>query len=71
MPLHVEIYRNELPVQLRWGWWHLRCIQDALDEEGKKLNDAPILLEKEHVFIDESDGEIFPLHPGDRIEAYR
>lgn len=71
MPLSVEVHRDNEPLQLRWGWFHLEAIQTALESEGKTLNDYDYPLQRDHTFRDVTDGEIFELKTGDRIRAWR
>lgn len=29
MPLYTEIHRDGEPIEVRWGWWHVRRMQEA------------------------------------------
>ena len=58
----------DAPRQLRWGGWHLSVLRAAIISEGgawAEAFDPGWTFRSEHRFVDESDGEVFELHPGD------
>jgi len=87
MPLTAKITRNEEALPLRWGFWHLMVMTEAVREElevDKEHPDYPLLnlwsrrdtqsgftLTKEHSYRDESDGEVLTLLPGDFLHVWR
>lgn len=56
--------------KVRWGWWHLARLADAMASETETSVDdvrwfpEEFTFEKRHEFLDEEDGEIFIIEPG-------
>ncbi len=71
MPLMVEIHRDGEARPLRWGWFHLEAIHQALEAEGETLDSWDYAFKEQHRFHDTSDGEIFIIEPGDTVRAWR
>lgn len=76
MPLNTQIVRDDKPLVLRWGWWHVSCMFDAAESEGAKQlhrlkSEGSCTLTKAHEFVDETDGEILSLQPGDVLRMSR
>jgi hypothetical protein len=84
MPLHTQIERDGQPLELRWGWWHVQCMQEAaiLDVSKDWGIEAPWeqtplylkgvqMLHNGVTFEDPSDGEILELKPGDVLHMSR
>lgn len=70
---------NEL-VPLRWGWWHIAVFGEAIaKEKGVTVDDLPMndyypsnyVFKMEHIYEDESDGEILVINPGDEYNCWR
>lgn len=69
---------------VRWGWWHVLCMTDAARAHVPATQDMAILtvwsygdlphgltIEYPMGFKDPSDGEVFVLNEGDRLEVWR
>lgn len=81
MPITTLLMRENKPVELRWGGWHVMCLQEAMIAEGEPEgaprffmgfpnNPANYVFKENHRFVDESDGEIFEIWPGDEYSAH-
>ena len=71
---------TDTPRAVRWGWWHVECMAKVIRTEGNMPADTAILdvlsscpwqVKGEHTFTDPVDGEVFTLHPGDTLDAWR
>lgn len=85
MPVSTQLIRNGEPVKLGWGWWHISVLADAMEKEGYPRvdpgngkyifmgfpNNGEYTFTEFHEYVDESDGEVFKIYPGDRYTAYR
>ena len=77
MPMSTQFQRNDGTLEnLRWGWWHLGCFVEAYDVENpdNKVGLSEIngyVYTQEHKFVDESDGEILVIRPGDSFHCWR
>ena len=69
-------------VPLRWGFWHIARLFDAMCIELGFEQDSPeadslsfwpesFTFEQRHRFVDESDGEVFDIFPGYTYRAFR
>lgn len=85
MPRTTQLVRSGEPVPLRWGWWHVAVLHDAmvkeLEEAGEEIsedrfffglpnNPSTYVFRKDWTYQDESDGEIFPIMAGDEYSAW-
>lgn len=82
MAAHTTLKRGNRYLKLRWGWWHVECLWQAMvDEVGEEAlvyprtymcfpNSGPFTFSKEHRFVDDSDGEVFVIKPGDVYDAH-
>jgi hypothetical protein len=62
--------------QLRWGWWHVSVLSEAMQEEDPNEDrsfpkEGTYTYTREHTFIDESDGEVLVIPVGAKYEAWR
>lgn len=84
MSVHTQLVAADgVPVSLHWGMWHVQVLAEAMATEicarlpwvdpddvawfpadGFTFSDP-------HCFVDLSDGEVFPIHPGMRYDAWR
>lgn len=85
MPIEAKITRDGEDLPLRWGWWHIECMTDAvramIGDEGKEIalltvwsrGDTcnGVTLDRAISFKDPSDGEVLTLLPMDRLLIYR
>lgn len=71
MPLHTQIVRDGQPLALRWGWWHVNCMDTAAEAEGGNLSRENVTLTREHTFTDPEDGEVLAPLPGDVLTWFR
>jgi len=71
MPLSTQIIRDGEPLELRWSLWHAACMHEAAKREGKDINQlGTVVLEENHTFVDESDGEVLNLKKGDILKMW-
>lgn len=73
MPVVTRFTRNDKPIELRWGWWHLTCFLTAWEKEvpnSQKGGETSYTFTKRHRFID-TDGEVLVIMPGDTFEWWR
>ena len=78
MALRTQIIRNDEPMSLNWGIWHVSVMMEAAQIEEELPWQHTTLattgrqeLNAHHSFIDESDGEVLNLKPGDVLTMYR
>lgn len=68
--LRVQIVRNKEPLRLPYGYgmWHLNCLAIVLDRENVpgSYPDRHTVL-SHHEFLDQTDGELLQLQPGDEL----
>lgn len=70
--LNTCIERDNAPLPLRWGFWHLQCITDAAWKEGVNLGEvSSYTLTAPHSYRDPQDGELLELQPGDVLSMWR
>lgn len=76
MPVQTRLTNPEGEViPIRWGWWHVQVLGEAMQEEDptEKLfpKEGVYTFTREWIFVDEEDGEVFPIHIGTKYEAWR
>lgn len=71
-----QFVRDNKPVTLRWGYWHLGCFLEAMEMETGKKDSSFFEMngyefKGSHEFVDDSDGEILSIIPGDTVLVWR
>jgi hypothetical protein len=83
MPVSTQIIRDGKPRPIRWGWWHIEVLADAMNDEMENHGHEKIELfmgfpnagsftfEQRHRYFDPTDWELFYIEPGDEYRAWR
>jgi hypothetical protein len=84
MALCIGIIRDDTPITIPWGWWHVEIATKVLQAEEPEVAHRPILnawsecatpgvhtVEYAVAFKDPADGEVFTFQPGDIINVWR